>query len=1022
LSRRDDLNGSRLCLSSRASRLTYACFLLLSGLLGSATDGTGISLSIHGTPILVAPPADGNQEARPLEPLTPVERQLSGGESHPYIVTLDKGQYFHAVVNQQGIDVVVRIAGPDGQILTQVDRPNGLLGPEAISLIAKMPGVYRLEVFSLEKVTAQGRYRIKMEALRTATSLDENRIFAEQAVSEGEQLRARGTADSFRQAIEKFEQALATWRSLDERYEEAVALYGIGWSYGSIGEYQKAVSYYDRAFPLMRELNDLYGEAFVLNGLAWGYMYLGETERAYENFSRAFQLHRSLDNARGQAVTLHGMGWVHALRGENQAALNDFSRALALRRDAKDRRGEAITLASIGNIYYRLGDSSQALDGLNHALQLLRELVDQYAEADVLSNIGWVYVSMNENTAALEYLNRALVLRRMTGDRAGEATTLYGLARAEQQLGNFVRSQGRIGEAIRIIESLRTKVASQQLRSSYFASVQEYYEFYVDLLMRMHQQSPAGNYAAQALQISEQARNRNLLDLLTEANVDIRQGIEPSLLEQERALQQQLNAAADRQRQLLSGKHNSEQAAAASSEVASVTAQYQQIETRIHENSPRYAALTQPTPLSAAEIQRQVLDEKTLLLEYALGEKRSFLWAVTPDEVNSYELPKRSEIESAVRRVYDLLTERNRQVKGETSEQRRVRIEQADGKYSEEAATLSRMLLGPVAERLGTRRLLIVAQGALQFIPFGVLPSPVTLNENGGGGTAVITDHEIVSVPSASMLALLRREVRGRKPASKSVAILADPVFSLDDERFDAGVNRRKRTPVSLETSSDLKRVKAAPENVGSLSEHLPRLFISRWEAGEISSLVPAGESLRALDFAASRATALSPELAQYRIIHFATHAIIDNVHPELSGIALSRVNESGQPQDGFLRAHEIFNLKLPAELIVLSACRTGLGKDVDGEGLIGMTRGFMYAGAPRVVVSLWAVNDRATSELMVRFYRKMLGPERLTPAAALRSAQIDMARDKRWQAPYFWGAFTLQGEWRASSLLPSSH
>jgi CHAT domain-containing protein len=195
--------------------------------------------------------------------------------------------------------------------------------------------------------------------------------------------------------------------------------------------------------------------------------------------------------------------------------------------------------------------------------------------------------------------------------------------------------------------------------------------------------------------------------------------------------------------------------------------------------------------------------------------------------------------------------------------------------------------------------------------------------------------------------------------------------------------------------------------------QRLPRLYNTRSEAEVIKSLVPPRESLQALDFAANRAAVTSASLSQYRILHFATHAFVNSTHPELSGIVLSLVNEQGEPRDGFLRAHEIFNLKLPAELVVLSACRTGLGKDVRGEGLVGMTRGFMYAGAPRVVVSLWSLDDRATAELMARFYGKMLGAERLAPAAALRAAQVEMWRSKRWGQPYFWAASVLQGEWK---------
>jgi CHAT domain-containing protein len=334
------------------------------------------------------------------------------------------------------------------------------------------------------------------------------------------------------------------------------------------------------------------------------------------------------------------------------------------------------------------------------------------------------------------------------------------------------------------------------------------------------------------------------------------------------------------------------------------------------------------------------------------------------------------------------------------------------------------MLLGPVEKELGTKRLVVAAQGLLQFIPFGLLPAPAP---NAATRPLLIAEHEIVSVPSASTLALLRREVSGRRSAPKSIAVLADPVFSRDDERVGSTDGRLEAAPSAISPAGFKERPGSQAASGRSANEeaapgYFQRLFISRWEAQRITSLVPAGDSLQVLDFAVTREVAESPDLAQYRIIHFATHSIIDNVHPELSGIVLSLVDEHGRARDGFLRAYDIFNLKFPAELIVLSACRTGLGKDVEGEGLVGITRSFMYAGAPRVVVSLWAVNDKATSELMVRFYRRMLGPEHLSPAAALRMAQLEMSKDKRWQSPYFWGAFTLQGEWRTSNSPSPPH
>ncbi|HYE14544.1 MAG TPA: CHAT domain-containing protein, partial [Pyrinomonadaceae bacterium] len=192
----------------------------------------------------------------------------------------------------------------------------------------------------------------------------------------------------------------------------------------------------------------------------------------------------------------------------------------------------------------------------------------------------------------------------------------------------------------------------------------------------------------------------------------------------------------------------------------------------------------------------------------------------------------------------------------------------------------------------------------------------------------------------------------------------------------------------------------------------LSRLPFSRREAEMIAALAPAGQARRALDFEASRRLATSGELADYRFVHFATHGILNGEHPELSGVVLSLIDERGRPVDGFLRLNEIYNLRLPAELVVLSACQTALGREVRGEGFLGLVRGFMYAGSPRVVASLWKVDDRATAELMRRFYEGMLG-QGLRPAAALRRAKVEMLKEQRWHAPFHWAAFELQGEWK---------
>jgi CHAT domain-containing protein len=296
------------------------------------------------------------------------------------------------------------------------------------------------------------------------------------------------------------------------------------------------------------------------------------------------------------------------------------------------------------------------------------------------------------------------------------------------------------------------------------------------------------------------------------------------------------------------------------------------------------------------------------------------------------------------------------------------------------------MLLGPAAARIAKKRLLIVAEGVVQYLPFAALPEP------GAAGQPVFLNHEIVNAPSASVVAVLRRETAGRKPAAKAIAILADPVFSANDPRFAPGTAHRSAGDPG--------------------SQEFLRLRFSRTEAEEIARLAPAAATFKALDFDASRDTALKTKLGDYRIVHFATHSVLNNEHPELSSIVLSLVDRAGRPQNGYLRLYDVYNLRLSADLVVLSACQTALGGEITGEGLIGLTRGFLYAGASRVLATLWEVDDRTTAELMKGFYAAVLvHGER--PSAALRAAQVAMYQTKGWDAPYYWAAFTIQGEWR---------
>ena len=429
-------------------------------------------------------------------------------------------------------------------------------------------------------------------------------------------------------------------------------------------------------------------------------------QKALEKYNEALPIRRAVGDRRGEAVTLNSIGVVYRSLGETQKALEKFNEALPISQAVGDRSREATTLNNIGLVYRSLGEMRKALEKYNEALPISRAVGDRSGKARTLNNIGLVYDSLGETQKALEKFNEALPIRRAVGDRNGEAATLLGIARVEQKRGNLTQARQTIEQAVGMVESprhYRQPGASRFL----FASRQEFFETYIDVLMQMHKQNPAASVDAVALAVSERARARSLLELLNEARADIRQGVDGSLLERERSLQQRLNAQEPLPKvNLLNRKHTPEQADAAAKEIAAITAEYEQVEAQIRARSPRYAALTQPQPLSLTEIQQQALDEDTLLLEYALGEKRSYLWLVSQRSIDSYELPPRAEIEAAARRVYELLTVRPK------------RWTPPDPQLIAQARALSRMLLGPVAPQLGGKRLVVVAPGALSYLPF----------------------------------------------------------------------------------------------------------------------------------------------------------------------------------------------------------------------------------------------------------------------------------------------------------------
>lgn len=751
--------------------------------------------------------------------------------------------------------------------------------------------------------------------------------------SSGRALDVLGQPD---QALLRYREALALMRSVGDRTGEARALNNLAVLHREMGEFQEALASYGQALEIVSDLRDWRWQARVLHNLGAIYQGLGEPRQALSHYEQALPLWTEAGDREGEAATTTNLGRVHAELGETKRALELYNWARIVQEATGDFRGAGITQTQSGRALTALGEPARAIAAFEKALMRLRGVGDVLREAEALLGLGEAQAALGQPENAVASFEKALALARGRTP-VHEAQALSSLARVERRLGRLDAARTHAAAAIETIEGLRTRIGNPELRASFAATLHQVYEIQTDLLV------DAGLLSA-ALETGERARARTLLELLGEAGVDLGQGVDPALLERRTTLERRLSARAER------ALREKDAAAldAQAREQAVLLRELDLIDARIRESSPAHTAIIRPQPASAPEIQA-LLEPDTLLLSYSLGEARSHLFAVTATSIERFELPARAAIEEAARRVHAELSA----------------FDPASRAAETRAASdLGRLILGPVADRLGGRRLVIVPDGALHYIPFGALP--------GSDLAPLLERHEVVSLPSASALAFQRRRLASRPPAPKRVAVVADPAFDPRDPAF----------------------------------QPLPA---SRQEAEAIAAL---GEARLALGLQANRAEVLGDRLGGFRTVHFATHGVIDAEHPALSGLALSTVDESGRAREGFLSLRDVYGLRLDADLVVLSGCRTALGREVRGEGLIGLTRGFFHAGAPRVVASLWRVEDRATAELMARFYRAMW-TDGLTPAAALRAAQLSIRTERRWRDPYFWAGFTLQGDWK---------
>ncbi|HET9211730.1 MAG TPA: CHAT domain-containing tetratricopeptide repeat protein [Thermoanaerobaculia bacterium] len=949
-------------------------------------------------------------------------------------IAVQPDDYIHVVADQGPRDVALTLFGPQGRQLLKVDSLTSETEPrlpaEEIHWVADAPGDLRIE---LTPSRFRGPCGLRLAEHRRATPADRQRALAEAELARAHALRRTKEPKACRAGVAPYESAERRFIGLSLPRRQAEALLGLGSlqrkclhdnaaalqtftqaeplfasdpafeaivriNLGELryfrGDFDGAIAEDRRALALSEQLGDRVRQAEAASILGLPLQLRGRYDEAATYFDRALGLWRPGDDADEWASNLINRGLLHRDLGETERARERLDEALRIARQAKDRddeaaalnalgrlaleerqpgvaqkfleealrlrpprsRGWAVTSTTLGVVYRQLGRPEDARRAYADALQISTRLGDSREQAHCLRNLGWLEAIAGHDTTALDYFDNALALDRTLTDPPELASTLAGKAWALRSQGDLEAARKLMEEALTEIERHRFSQTSFTTRAGFFATQQDIYGLLIDLLMKMHQKLPDAGYDAAALEVSERSLARSLLDGLAASGADLHGGgADPKLRAYEREIEKEIDALVSLQTRLSQQAATPEQLQPIERDLGRRWDELDRVRAELRASDSRYAALTQPRPWKAAEIRRGLLGPDTMLLEYRLGETRSFLWAVTPDSLKSFVLPGRAEIERAARPACDLLA--------------RSYGRSAEISAGLQLATLSHLLLSPVAPLLpGKKRLLVVGDGILQSLPFAALPEP-------GGSAPLVARHEIVALPSVSVLGEIRREVAARPRAPKALWVLAVPDFG---------------------ASRDFKPLQYAGN-----------------EALAILELVPASGSAEVQGRQASRAAVLSAPLRDYRILHFATHGSFGATEPGGGRLVLAQVNPQGRPEpNGFLYLADIYTLNLRADLVVLSACESALGREVRGEGMMGMTRGFFYAGAERVLVSLWNVNDQVTVELMRHFYQGIL-KDRLSPAAALQKAQNWVREQAGWRAPYYWAGFTLQGEWR---------
>lgn len=764
--------------------------------------------------------------------------------------------------------------------------------------------------------------------------------------------------DDRAEAVQIAGKALQLSSSITDLHGVAEARTALGTFASVTDDFETAQCNYERSLPVFHRMGDKDNEAIALNGIGYASMRRGDVESSLENFNRAKAIFVGVHDQLGAGEAIAGVTQALSAMRRYQPLLVLYKMRLRLAQQTHNIYQQASLLADLAGVYEQQHEYRKANVLYQRSLQAYISAKRNDGVGDIFVRLALLDERRGEDLQALNFLEKAQDLKDKTGEIEDVARIYYEQANIYRRLNRLQDARTTIEKTIKIIESQRLKIAKFDSRAAYFSSVHKYYALDVQILMLLDLQDPKGGLGRLAFEASEKGKVRALLDLLDATKED--------------------SPCDDLLRGQLAPTHSTE-------------------------NQPELKHAGAASPVLTLEQIQAEIGENDTLLEFALGDKKSYAWLVGQSQIISYELPPADKIGERVRAFHDALTAREDHV-GEGLDEHKGRVRTADLVYPRLARQLSEMLLGQI-NLSAVKRLLIVPDGPLQYIPFSALP----VSQNGKQSEPLIRDHEVVVLPSASALGTLRKAAEKKSPPTRTAVIIADPVFGDDDPRLPwprSSTRNKSRERGDSYMARALRDVRAP--------EHIARLLGSGAEAEAIRRILDSSDVLVQRGFDATRDSVLQGSLEPYRIIHFATHGIIDAQNPEMSGLILSLRNERGRPQEGYLRLGDIYRLKLSADLVVLSACDSALGKDLVSEGTIGLPRGFLYAGGRSVIASLWKVDDDAAAAFMRDLYARLHKHE--SPSSALRGAQLEMSQGKygkEWGKPFYWATFVLQGDYK---------